>query len=118
MGGTGNTMAAVVHAKLHVFEHRQGFEGTHDLVRTGYASLHQSRGVHAGDVAAAQVYSSCRWRSCTGDHAEQRSLAGAIGSDEAANLSFWNVKAHVLQGGHSPKELRQGLNFQNLHVFS
>src|SRR5262249_61864949 len=75
-------------------------------------------GVKGSDVPPLERDSARRGAKGAGDHAEQSSLAGPIGPDEAADQLFGNVKANVPQCRHAPKVLGQRLYFQDLHVFS
>src|ERR1051325_6658174 len=54
----------------------------------------------------------------TSDQAEERSLACAVGPDEAADLLFRDVKADVFKRRYAAKVLGQLLDFQNTHVYS
>jgi hypothetical protein len=87
-------------------------------MRAGHALFYQGSGRHAGNIPAAEMDLSRRRTDCSGNQAEQRCLARAIGPNETANLVFRNIKAYVLQRCHAPKVLGQRLDFQNLHVFS
>ncbi len=103
---------------LHVLEHRHGSERAHDLVGARHPALHQSGGVQAGDIAAAQMDLARGGPHGAGDHAEQRGLACAIRANESTDVVLRDVKAYVLQGRYAPKVLGQGFYFQDLHVFS
>jgi len=117
-GSTRYRAAAIVHGKLHIFQHRHGFEWTNDLMGPRHALFHQRSCVHAGDVLAVKVNFAAGRADSAGNQAEKRCLACAVGADEPADLLFRDVKAHVLQRRHAPKVLGQRLDFQNLHFFS
>ena len=107
-----------VDSEAHIFNHRQSAEWTHHLVRARDSHLHQPGRMHARNVLAAQAHCAGRWRERPADHTEECGLAGAVGTYKAADLTFRNVKVHVLQGGYAPKVLCQPLDLQNLHDFS
>src|SRR5579859_2821796 len=63
------------------------------------------------DLAGRRTMSS-------GDHAEERGLACAIGTDEAADQLFGNIEADILKRRHATKVLAQLLDFKNPHIYS
>ena len=103
---------------LHVFQYRHGLERTHDLMGARHSELHQRRSFHSSHIIAAQLDAAGRRRKSSGDYAEECSLPCTVRSDEAADVTFGDFKAHVLQGGYAPKVLCQPLYFENLaHIF-
>src|SRR5216684_2159942 len=113
--GTSDGVAAKVDSELHILQHRESAEWTHDLVRAYNSHLDQRGRLLPRDIASSQSDVACRRTHSAGNQAEQRGLASAIRSNKASNLPFGNVKAHVLQGRHAPKRLAQGLDFKNVH---
>ena len=79
--------------------------------------LYQRCLVHAGDVTAAKMDFAGRRALRSRDQTEERCLACAVGTNEAANLLLRNIKGHVFQRGHAPKVLRQRRYFQDFHCF-
>ena len=108
---------AVMHRQLHVLQHRELLERTHDLMGASDALFYQGRGIKSGDITAAKMNFARRRALRSSDHAEERCLACTVGADEAADLLLRNIKRHVFQRGHAPKVLRQRRYFQDFHFF-
>src|SRR5207302_7442039 len=94
------------------------FERAHDLMGAGYTFLYQRSCIHTGHVLAVKVDFAAGRADSAGNQAEKRCFACAVGSNEAADLLFRDIKAYVLQRRHAPKVLGQRLDFQNLHFCS
>src|ERR1051325_1941403 len=69
-----------------VLAHRQAVEELVHLVALGEAELAHIGDAHAGDVAAPEHDLPRGRRHLAGEHPEERRLAGAVGSDDAAAL--------------------------------
>ncbi len=94
-------------ADLHVLQHGHGSERAHDLVGARNAFLHETERAQPGHVPAAAHHLAGGRLVRAGDHVEERGLAGAVGADEAEDLSAADFKTNVPDRCQPPKELRQ-----------
>ena len=71
-----------------VLAHRQPGEQLVDLIALGQAELADVGDVHAGDVAALEHDLAGGRRDLAGQHLEEGRFAGAVGTDDAAQLAL------------------------------
>src|SRR5437016_5992636 len=118
MGGADDRLPPEMNCKLDIFQHGHGPERTNDLMRARNAHLYQGRWTHARHVAVTQLNSPFRGPDGSGDQTEERSLAGPIGADEAADPVLGNFKAHVFERSYAAEVFRERFNFQNVQRVS
>jgi hypothetical protein len=96
------------------FRHAAGFEGAFEHVTDGHAGregrllahIADARTLSGGDVAGVGVFFS-------GEHSEQRRLAGAVGTDQADAVAVRDDERDFVEQRHRTEPLRNTLRIQN-----
>jgi hypothetical protein len=96
-----------------VFAHSQTIEQLIDLITLGQAELADIGHRHAGNVAALEQDLACGGRHLTGQHLEERALAGAVRADDAAQLAVIDDKIDVAVGREAAVMLGQRPGLQD-----
>src|SRR5262249_21000257 len=82
---------------LEIFPHRQGREYLPTLGNLADAGVADTVARPAGDVGAAKRDAAARGALHARDGADQRGLAGAVPSQDAAEPAFLHIDAEVVQ---------------------
>jgi len=96
----------------HVVQHRGGGEEDVSLEDPRYPLLGYLVGGEAGDVLTPELYGAGGGLEGAADHVEDGALAGAVGTDDADDLSLVHVEAEVADGGQPPEYLRQSTDLK------
>jgi len=87
----------------HVVQHAHAAEQPDVLEGPGHAQAGNGGRGFAGDVLAEEPDRSRRGPGQAREHVEERSLARAVGADEAEDLAFLHLEAHI-RDSHEPAE--------------
>src|SRR5262249_9424761 len=96
-----------------VLEDRDLREDVGDLERLGHAEAIEELGRPPREVVAAKAHAAGRGRVESGDHVEQRGLAGAVGPDDREDLTRPNLERDVVERGQSAEVAREPFDLQH-----
>ena len=101
-----------LHGDAHVLEHAQVRKDVRDLVRLGDAQPCRRVLRHSGDVRALEPDAAGGRHGLAGDQAEEGGLAGAVGSDDRAQLAAAHAHVDVRHRQEAAIRPRQTLGAQ------
>src|SRR5262249_45646590 len=96
-GGVGPPPPPHLRRDEDVLARGQAAEGLEPLERAPDAESGPLVRLATGDVAAVELHVPCARRLQAGDHVEERRLAGAVGADEARDVSGLDVDGQVAE---------------------
>ena len=111
-GGAGALVG--VGGDRHVVDDRHRPERAHQLEGADQPGLRDPVGRPAGDVLAVEHDPPGRRLELPGDHGEQRGLAGAVGSDDAEEVTLVDSERHVLDGPQAAEVTGQSLDLEQV----
>src|SRR5262249_55314438 len=100
-------------ADAHVLEHRELGKDLGDLERARDAERNALVWRQCGDVAAIERNRAGQWREEPADQVEKRGLAGAVGTDDGAQLAFFHAHRYVAHGHQAAEAATDLVDFEN-----
>jgi hypothetical protein len=99
----------------HVLEHGEVGERPNDLVRAYDAGAHAAVRGESGDRTVVEQDLPRGRALRAGDHAEQRGLAGAVGTDDAEDLALAQVEVDAVEGAQPAEPLGETAGLEQRH---
>src|SRR5205807_4280646 len=93
-----------------VLDQREPVERPRDLERAPNTEVDDAVGRQPGDLAPLEADGAGVRRQGPGQHVEDRALAGAVGADQAEDLSRLDTERHVADGDEAAESLRQSFD--------
>src|SRR6185312_881561 len=115
-GGVGAVAAQrAARREPEILLHAEPVQHRGDLRLDADAEPHDVVGAPAGDVLAADHHPAARLRAAqlAGDRFEEGAFAGAVGSDETAQLALAQREGHVVYGEHAAEAHREVLRLDH-----
>src|SRR5262249_45202268 len=101
--------------RQEVLEGAQPREHAHELEGAAHAEPRHAMGGHARHLAAVEGDAALVWREIARDAVEQRRLAGAVGADQAHQLSRLHLEIDTVDGGDAEEPLGQAPHLEERH---
>src|SRR5262249_11229205 len=105
-------------AGANVFEHRELREDLRDLEGAGDAECHPLFGRKRGDVPSFERDLAFARRKQSADEVEESRLAGAVRTDDRAELALLYGERYVAHRHEAPEALARVTDFEDVHARS